>query len=196
MVVVVLVAFFGTVSVQGETVRLRTAKDSALAKQVLEELLKANSQTVKDSTRARLLGALRKGDSLLAGRHYVLADSMYSGALLIDSMSSEAYAGRGAARIPTADPRKAREDIDKAIKLSPANLQGDNRRAVLKTKLGFLDSAIADCDYVIAQDQTNLEAFLARALALTRQGNYREGSGGLQCRAHDRFYRTARGWWV
>jgi tetratricopeptide (TPR) repeat protein len=114
---------------------------------------------------------LKNGDSLLNLHENVRADSIFSRVIEVDSLNAEAYAGRGVARTPYPEPRLARQDLDRAIKLNPNLLRAYVYRANLKSRLGLSDSAIADCNFVIKLDQANSEAFLARGRAYGSKGN-------------------------
>lgn len=70
------------------------------------------------------------------------------------------------------DYTKALEDIDKAIKLEPSNVNYYINRSYLRYQINDIRGTMADLDYAIALDPNNVTAHYNRALLRSEVGDY------------------------
>jgi serine/threonine protein kinase/tetratricopeptide (TPR) repeat protein len=95
-------------------------------------------------------------------------------ALAIDSTYAPAYARLGWVAMMHGDAGGAARDLERALALSPGDLDVLGRSAVLLNVLGRLPGAIAVGEFVVARDPVNASAQNALGMAYLWGGRYRD----------------------
>jgi Tfp pilus assembly protein PilF len=151
------------------------------------ESLNMYDEAMKDYEKATELGTdatvvLGIGRVLALQEKYKEAIEKYTAAIEINGKYTLAYTSRATAYYELNEPKKAREDMDKAIELAPLAAGGFQSRAWLNLKLGEGRAASSDAAEALRLDDTDPGAMNMRACVLCTcpDEDYRNGKKAVE----------------
>ncbi len=116
---------------------------------------------------------LNRAQALLAAGKYSEAAAAFTQVIGAAPGSSQAFHGRGMARIDMNDYAGAVLDFDRALALDPKDAVGYNERGYAKMRMGDLNGALPDYDRCIALDPEYEPVHTNRGDLFRSQGNNR-----------------------
>lgn len=122
----------------------------------------------------------QKGFEAQQNGSYRTALDLYGQAIEKNDTIKEAFYNRASVRIALKRYDKAKEDLDRTLRLDPDYVPAFFNRANIHTQDGYYEKAEADLNEVLARKKDHGEAFLLRGQVRQHLGKDKEGCRDLQ----------------